>query len=250
LTSYSVLPSGPRATVIATWPGEWADYSAKVTTLTDIDQASELAHALTRLSEGAWDAAAWLDTYPAIEAGLTTLVEQLRSPVDKIEEIHLPDDAYRHTDQWSFTDVKDLLATELPVAVNVLTRAQRLTIADELSADATSRTDALHLLPSGQDPAATAKSARCPKALPRGWSAVGARTARPPNDGPPATGWSVLSNWSPPARRMAAGPGRKTTRCSPTSSCLTARTWSTTRSSTCPCTTDTATPGTPARTPP
>jgi hypothetical protein len=158
LTSYSVLPSGPRATVIATWPGEWADYSAKVTTLTDIDQASELAHALTRLSEGAWDAAAWLDTYSAIETGLTALIEQLRSPVDKIDEIRLPADAYRHTDQWSFTDVKDLLAAELPASVNVLIRAQRLTIADELSADVANRADALRLLPTGQDPAATSRA--------------------------------------------------------------------------------------------
>lgn len=158
MTSYSVLPSGPRATVIATWPGEWADYSAKVTTLTDIDQASELAHALTRLSEGAWDAAAWLDTYSAIETGLTALIEQLRSPVDKIDEIRLPADAYRHTDQWSFTDVKDLLAAELPASVNVLIRAQRLTIADELSADVANRADALRLLPTGQDPAATSRA--------------------------------------------------------------------------------------------
>ncbi|MGH3896661.1 MAG: hypothetical protein ACRDTA_00115 [Pseudonocardiaceae bacterium] len=34
LTSYSVLLSGSRATVTATWPGEWSDHSAKVTTLT------------------------------------------------------------------------------------------------------------------------------------------------------------------------------------------------------------------------
>lgn len=158
MTSYSVLPSGPRATIIATWPGEWADHSAKVTTLNDTDQASELAHALTRLSEGAWDAAAWLDTSPAVEAGITALIEQLRSSADKIEEIHLPDDGYRHTDQWSFTDVKDLLAAELPAALNVSTRAQRLTIADELSADAVGRTDALRLLPTGQDPASTSRA--------------------------------------------------------------------------------------------
>ncbi|MFF5990665.1 MULTISPECIES: hypothetical protein [Prauserella] len=106
MTSYSVLPSGPRPTVIATWPGEWSDHSVKVTTLADTDQASELAHVLTRLSEGAWDAAAWLDTYSAIEAGLTTLIDQLRAPADKISEIHLPEGGYRHTDQWSFTDVK------------------------------------------------------------------------------------------------------------------------------------------------
>jgi hypothetical protein len=112
VTSYSVLPSGPRATVIATWPGEWADHSTKVTTLSDTDQAGELAHVLARLSEGAWDAAAWLDIYPAIEAAISELIDQLRSPVDKIEKIYLPKDGYRHSDQWSFTDVKDLLATD------------------------------------------------------------------------------------------------------------------------------------------
>jgi hypothetical protein len=157
LTSYSVLSSGPRATVIATWPGEWSDHSAKVTTLTEGDQAGELAHVLTRLSEGAWDAAAWLDTHPAIESGITTLIERLRGPADKIEEVCLLDDGYRHTDQWSFTDVKDLLATELPAAMNTLTRAQRLTIADELSADAASRAEALRVLPTGQDPTATSR---------------------------------------------------------------------------------------------
>jgi hypothetical protein len=88
VTSCSVLLSGTRATVIATWPGEWADHSTKVTTLTDTDQASELAHTLTRLSEGAWDAAAWLDTHPAIEAAISELIDQLRSQADKIDNIH------------------------------------------------------------------------------------------------------------------------------------------------------------------
>lgn len=158
MTSYSVLLSGPRATVIATWPGEWADHSAKVTTLTDVDQAGELAHALTRLSEGAWDAAAWLDTHPAIEAAISELVDQLRSQVDKIEDIQLAEDGYRHTDQWSFIDVKDLMATELPAVINTLARAQRLTVADELAADATGRAQALRVLPTGQEPAANSRA--------------------------------------------------------------------------------------------
>lgn len=159
LTSYSVLLSGPRATVIATWPGKWADHSAKVTTLTDAEQASELAHLLARLSEGAWDAAAWLDTHPAIEAGIAALVEQLQGPAENIDDIHLATDGYRHTDQWSFDDIKDLLAKALPAALNTLTRAQRLTLADELAIDAASRGEALQLLPTGHDPdAATSRS--------------------------------------------------------------------------------------------
>ncbi|RBM17419.1 hypothetical protein DI005_22285 [Prauserella sp. PE36] len=200
MTSYSVLPSGPRATVIATWPGEWSDHSVKVTTLADTHQASELAHVLTRLSEGAWDAAAWLDTYSAIEAGVTTLIDQLRAPADKINEIHLPEGGYRHTDQWSFTDVKDLLATELPASVNALTRAQRLTIADELSSDAASRTQALRLLPTGQDPAATS----------RAWQICEVtRSLRNGQTGPlpeGAAAW-LVSGWGPdrsPAERWAA----------------------------------------------
>jgi hypothetical protein len=107
--------------------------STKVTTLTDPDQASELAHALTRLSEGAWDAAAWLDTYAAIEAAISELVHRLRDQADKIEDIRLVEDGSRHTDQWSFTDVKDLLTTGLPAVINTLARAQRLTVADELA---------------------------------------------------------------------------------------------------------------------
>jgi hypothetical protein len=65
----------------------------------------------------------------AIEAAISELIDQLRSQVDKIEDIHPAEDG-RHTDQWSFTDVKDLLATELPAVISTLARAQRLTVAD------------------------------------------------------------------------------------------------------------------------
>ncbi len=40
MTSYSVLRSAQRATVIATWPGPWFDHSANITTLGDSEQAS------------------------------------------------------------------------------------------------------------------------------------------------------------------------------------------------------------------
>lgn len=200
MTSYSVLLSGPRTTLIATWPGEWSDHSAKVTTLTDSDQAFELAHLLTRLSEGAWDATAWLDTHPAIEVGIATLIEQLRGPAEKVDAIHLPGEGYRHTDQWSFIDVKDLLAMELLAAVNTLTRAQRLTVADELSADAASRAEALRVLPTGQNPDSTS----------RAWQACEVtRSVRNGQTGPLPEGgaaWLVRS-WGPdhtPGERWAA----------------------------------------------
>jgi hypothetical protein len=45
MTSYSVLRSAQRATVIATWPGAWSDHSANITTLADSEQAAYLASA-------------------------------------------------------------------------------------------------------------------------------------------------------------------------------------------------------------
>lgn len=79
MTSYSVLRSTQRATIIATWPGAWSDHSANITTSGDIEQASYLAAVLTRLSEDAWDAAAFLDASPALELGISALIQQLRS---------------------------------------------------------------------------------------------------------------------------------------------------------------------------
>jgi hypothetical protein len=85
-----------------------------------------------------------------IEAGIAALVKQLQGPAEQIDEIHLSTDGYRHIDQWSFDDVKDVLAKALPAALNALTRARRLTLADELSIDAASRGEALRLLPTEQ----------------------------------------------------------------------------------------------------
>jgi hypothetical protein len=42
--------------------------------------------------------------------------------------------------------------------INMLSRAQRLTVADELAADAASRSEALRILPTGQEPAANARA--------------------------------------------------------------------------------------------
>ncbi|WHT20182.1 hypothetical protein N8J89_03665 [Crossiella sp. CA-258035] len=153
MTSYSILPTGPRYTVLATWPGEPADTSTKVTTLNDSKLAEQLAPTLTQLSEDAWDAAAWLDTSPSLETAISQVIEQLRSPAESMSPIDLTaEPAARHGDQWSFFDAKDLLAHELPEIMNAMTRPQRLTIADELATDAAARAEALQLLPTGLDP--------------------------------------------------------------------------------------------------
>jgi hypothetical protein len=158
LTSYSVLPSGPRSTVLATWPGVYGDHSLKVTTLDNNDLADDLAVYLTHVSEGAWDAAPWLDTYPVIEAGITTLIDYLRGPDASIPKIDLSGDGYRHGEQWSFFDVAEVLL-DLPAVLTRLTRTQRLTVADELATDAAGRVEALQTLPAQQEPSSVSSRA-------------------------------------------------------------------------------------------
>jgi hypothetical protein len=201
MTSYSVLRSAQRATIIATWPGPWFDHSANITTLGDTEQASYLASVLTRISEDAWDAAAFLDASPALEAGLSTLIEQLRGPADKIEPVSITADGYRHAGQWSFTDAAEVLASDAPAALSTLTRPQRLTIADELAADAAERASAAQVLASGNDPEPEDS---------RAWQMCEVtRTLRNGHVGPlpeGAASWLVRS-WGPdlgPAERWAA----------------------------------------------
>ncbi len=201
MTSYSVVPSAQRATVLATWPGAWSDHSANITTLADGEQAAFLASALTRISEDAWDAAAFLDASPALELGISALIEQLRGPADKIEPVSIPGDGYRHTGQWSFTDAAEVLSSDAPTTLSTLTRPQRLTVADELAADAAERASAAQVLASGNDPA-SGKS--------RAWQMCEVtRSLRNGQVGPlpeGAAGWLVRS-WGPdlgPAERWAA----------------------------------------------
>ncbi|MBE8519279.1 hypothetical protein ILP97_17475 [Amycolatopsis sp. H6(2020)] len=152
MTSYSVLPSGPRFTVLATWPGVYNDHTVKITTLDNGALASDLAVYLTRVSEGAWDAAPWLDTYPVIEAGIAMLIDHLRGSAHAIPPIDLSKDGYRHGEEWSFFDVADTLLSCLPETLTGMTRTQRLTIADEMAADAAGRAEAVQLLPDRREP--------------------------------------------------------------------------------------------------
>ncbi|WIV59171.1 hypothetical protein [Amycolatopsis nalaikhensis] len=158
MTSYSILSSGPRFTVLATWAGVYNDHTVKVTTLDNGDLARDLAVYLTHVSEGAWDAAPWLDTYPVIEAGIAELIDHLRGHDAAIPRIDLSGDGYRHHDQWSFVDVAEVMLY-LPDVLNHLTRAQRLTVADELATDAAGRAEMLRAFPAQQDPATDASRA-------------------------------------------------------------------------------------------
>jgi hypothetical protein len=201
MTSYSVLHSAQRAIVLATWPGAWSDQSANITTLADGDEADCLASALTRISEDAWDAAAFLDASPALELAISALIGQLRGQADKIEPVTIPGDGYRHTGQWSLTDAAEVLASDAPAALSTLTRPQRLTVADELAVDAAERASAAQVLASGNDPA-SGKS--------RAWQICEVtRALRNGQVGPlpeGAAGWLVRS-WGPdlgPAERWAA----------------------------------------------
>lgn len=153
MTSYSVLSSGSRTTVIATWSAEQCDQSCKITTLDDPNQAQRLAWMLTRLSEDAWDAAAFLDTHPILEDAINQLCTQLHEPAPAVAPVVVASsESHRHTSEGSHTDLVRLLTSDLPELLSGLSRTQRLTVADEIAVDAAARAEALRLLPTGHDP--------------------------------------------------------------------------------------------------
>lgn len=66
-------------------------------------------------------------------------------------------DGCRHRTEPSHTDLERLLSSEAPEVFQALSRTQRLTIADELAADAAARAEALRMLPYGHDPDAASR---------------------------------------------------------------------------------------------
>jgi len=153
MTSYSVLGNGSRTTVVATWSGEQCDQSAKVTTLDDREQAQRVAAMLTRLSEDVWDAAAFLDSHPILEDAIGRLAAQLREPTETVSPVLVNSvENCRHRSEPSHADLERLLNSEAPEALKGLSRTQRLTLADEIAADAAARAEALRTLPHGHDP--------------------------------------------------------------------------------------------------
>lgn len=135
MTSYSVMKAGPRFSVIATWPGSMYEHSAKVTTFDDEETADIIAYSLTDLSEAAWDSQVWLDAAPAVPPAIGQLVSALRTVDADIQPVALSGNGYRHANTWSFDQLSKQLANA-PHAFDVLTRAQRLTVADEIELDA------------------------------------------------------------------------------------------------------------------
>jgi hypothetical protein len=154
MTLYSCLPTGAgKITVIATWAGEYAEsHSAKITTFTDAHQALRLAEDLTRVSESMWDAAAWLDIYDAAEARLDAIITATRGIGDVPYASETMFSGCRHEKTWTGADLATALDAGLAQTINSLTRAQRLSVADVLAADADARAASLELLPTGHNP--------------------------------------------------------------------------------------------------
>ena len=138
MTAYSVMKTGPRYSVLATWPGAFYEHTVKVTTLDGEEAAHDLATALTGLSEAAWDAAVWTDARQTIPPTIAAFVEGIRSTDGDIPPVALSGAGYRHADTWSFERLKDQLAGEI-YRFPSLTRTQRLTVADEIATDAAER---------------------------------------------------------------------------------------------------------------
>lgn len=121
-------------------------------------------------------------------------------PGNTIEAIRLSADSFRHTGQWSFADATELLAEDAPSVLSELHHAQRLTVAEEITADASERADAIRVLSSGSNPDLERS---------RAWQMCEVtRSLRQRLDRPAAggNGWLVRS-WGPglsPAERWAA----------------------------------------------
>ncbi|WP_328811809.1 hypothetical protein [Rhodococcus sp. NBC_00294] len=127
---------------MGTWPGfDFQEHSVKVTTVATPGQAHYLANQLTVLSEAAWDAAMWLDTYPAIDTAIHGLITQLRSTNPVVLQ-SLDYEGLRHGDTWTATSLARQLSEGWFIsALDDLSTAQRLSVAAELAADADQRRD-------------------------------------------------------------------------------------------------------------
>ncbi|QHK18898.1 hypothetical protein GU243_02965 [Pseudarthrobacter psychrotolerans] len=99
-----------------------------------------------------WDAAAWLDVYEEAEVRLGTIIEATRGTNEVPLYGESLFDGCRHAQTWTGLDLINTLGAGLSQTMNSLTRAQRLSVADELAADAAARTQSLRLLPTGNDP--------------------------------------------------------------------------------------------------
>lgn len=150
MTAYSVMSTGNKATILATWGNDLGDTSVKVTTLDDMEDAVHLAASLTVMSEACWYAAAWLDTWEAISRHRLAVASWLREPEigGTFPSIDLT--AHRHADadaSYEYTIACDL---EL-LSAKSLSHPQRLALAEEITLDVNAARTTLEQLTSGQD---------------------------------------------------------------------------------------------------
>lgn len=108
------------------------------------------------MSESMWDAAAWLDVYDAAEARLNDIIIAIRGMDDVPYASEAMFGGCRHEKTWTGADLAAALAAGLAQTINTLTRAQRLSVADELVAEADARAASLELLPTGHNPSEAA----------------------------------------------------------------------------------------------
>jgi hypothetical protein len=152
VTTYSVLDAKSRTTVLASWPGLLSDVSIKVTTLDDGALAADLASILASLSEGAWYAAAWLDTWDATVEYLSGLDRWLRQAELTGHPPAIDLTGCRHEDVESAFDLRDVVEKDLSGTVRHLSHPQRLGVADELAAEVDAMHRTLASLAVGEEP--------------------------------------------------------------------------------------------------
>lgn len=134
MTSYSVIGTTEKVSVLATWQGTRSDRTVKVTTATR-EAAEDLASALATASEAAWFAAAWLDTWPVTRGFLRGLAQWARAGELQANRPQLDTSACRHHEVLSTYDAAETLTTHLPAALAELSHTQRLAVSEELDKD-------------------------------------------------------------------------------------------------------------------
>lgn len=153
MTTYSVLGSDERVAVLANWPARMSDQAVKVTTVTGRETASDLAYAMTTVSEAAWYASAWLDTWPAIRTYLVALADWARQPTLPAQHPTLDLDGRRHARVASTSDSIEAFDQHLPRTMTDLSTTQRLAVADDITAEVSAIDEALAVYPTGDEPA-------------------------------------------------------------------------------------------------
>ena len=120
MTTYSVMGNGDRLSVLASWAGQMSDVSTKVTTVTNRSDGEDLTLSLTTVSEAAWYAAAWLDSWPAVREHLKGIADWARQPNLGAPAPRLDLSKCRHQDVYSTYDSHEVLDIHLPATLEAV----------------------------------------------------------------------------------------------------------------------------------